>query len=89
MNMMKDAAQAFFWLSLAVGVVAGLVWRHRRKSKSDLRDFKRGEEEAKRLLEAGVFPMAILSYIDVQRSRGMSGPYEMGLKKALSKASIK
>lgn len=76
---------AIWWI--AVLATAGFAWWRRRNAPQ--RDFRRGEAEAKRLLAAGVFPAAILSYIEVQRSRGMSGPYEMGLKKALSKAEVK
>jgi hypothetical protein len=83
---MKDANELLYWAALAASALAFLTWRRRRKS--DSREFKEGEAEAKRLLKAGVFPAAILSYIEVQRSRGMSGPYEMGLKKALSKAEV-
>lgn len=85
---MKDANEILFWVAIVAGALVSLAWRFLSR-RSGGPEFKKGEAEAKRLLAAGVFPAAILSYIEVQRSRGMSGPYEMGLKKALSKAEVK
>lgn len=79
--------ETLYWSAVIATAVISRWLHHRRKPASI--DFKRGEAEAKRLLAAGVFPAAILSYIEVQRSRGMSGPYEMGLKKVLSETEVK
>lgn len=78
--------EILYWV--AVIAAAGLaLWRHRRKPTDA--EFKRGENDGKSYLEAGVFPASILSYIEVQQSRGLTGPYERGLKHALKSAQSK
>lgn len=80
-------AEILYWAAI-VAVAALAIWRHSKRAPTN-DEFKRGETDGRNYLEAGVFPASITSYIEVQKSRGLSGPYEQGLKKALTKAKTK
>lgn len=82
---MKTIFEIVYWVAIIAAAVAILM---RRRYPANL-DVKRGEADGKNYLDAGVLPASILSYIETQKERGLSGPYEMGLKKALKKVGIK
>lgn len=69
-----------YWTAIICGAGFAL-WLGRRKSADS--QFRLGERDGKKYLDAGVFPASIRSFLEVQKSRGLSGPYEMGLQKSL------
>jgi hypothetical protein len=84
---MNITLEIIYWAAIVAAAGLALWWSKRREPADS--EFKRGEADGRNYLDAGVLPTSILGFIETQRSQGMTGPYEMGLKKALQKAKFK